>query len=185
VLSRGSWSVCRVAKISRWSRAHRCAGGSGGRRDRPSLLQRCRATRPKGHSRPSLHEPQAYLRLAHRACHCGGSACYHGRFGAGGCLNGHRQRAPLAALVAYKLNLPSVFVRSDPKEYFLSYGGDPDTNDSRLSSGERLPDGTVVHVIDDFVHSGATLAQAVEPLRGVRLRVESAAAFLTILVTTG
>jgi adenine/guanine phosphoribosyltransferase-like PRPP-binding protein len=110
--------------------------------------------------------------------------------------------APLAALVAYKLNLPAVFVRSDSKDYFLSYGGDPDANDPRLS-GERLPEGTAVHVIDDFVHSGATLAAAVEILRRVGLTVESAAALLgsppetladaiteidvrlTILVTTG
>jgi orotate phosphoribosyltransferase len=65
--------------------------------------------------------------------------------------------APLAALVAYKLRLPAVFVRSDAKDYFLSYGGDPATNDPRVS-GERLPDGTRAHVIDDFVHSAARLA---------------------------
>src|SRR5439155_13004363 len=85
--------------------------------------------------------------------------------------------APLAALVAYKLNLPAVFVRSESKEYFLSYGGDPDANDRRLS-GERLPKGTPVHVIDDFVHSGATLAKAVDTLRNVGLTVETVAALL-------
>ena len=85
--------------------------------------------------------------------------------------------APLAALVAYKLNLPAVFVRSDSKDYFLSYGGDPKGNDPRLS-GERLPEGTPVHVIDDFVHSGATLATAVETLRRVGLTVGTAAALL-------
>ena len=72
--------------------------------------------------------------------------------------------APLAALVAYKLNLAAVFVRSDSKDYFLSYGGDPHANDPRLS-GERLREGTAVHVIDDFVHSGETLASAVQILR--------------------
>jgi len=34
--------------------------------------------------------------------------------------------APLVALVAYRLNLPAVFVRSDSKDYFLSYGGPRD-----------------------------------------------------------
>jgi adenine/guanine phosphoribosyltransferase-like PRPP-binding protein len=85
--------------------------------------------------------------------------------------------APLVALVAYRLNLPAVFVRSDSKDYFLSYGGDPETNEPRLS-GERLAEGTAVHVIDDFVYSGATLASAVQTLRRVGLTVETATALL-------
>ena len=85
--------------------------------------------------------------------------------------------APLAALVAYKRNLPAVFLRSHPKSYFLSYGDDPDTNEPRLS-GERLPKATAVHVIDDFVHSGATLGSAVDILRGAGLTVKTAAALL-------
>jgi adenine/guanine phosphoribosyltransferase-like PRPP-binding protein len=85
--------------------------------------------------------------------------------------------APLAAIVAYKLSLPAVFVRSESKGYFLSYGGDPDADDPRLS-GERLQAGTVVHVIDDFVHSGETLASAVRVPRRVGLTVETAAALL-------
>jgi adenine/guanine phosphoribosyltransferase-like PRPP-binding protein len=40
--------------------------------------------------------------------------------------------APLAALVAYKLSLPAVFVRREAKDYFLSYGADPATNHPRL-----------------------------------------------------
>jgi orotate phosphoribosyltransferase len=85
--------------------------------------------------------------------------------------------APLAALVAYERSLPAVFVRSAAKESFLSYGGDPGTNDPRLF-GERLPPGTVVHVVDDFVHSGATLASAIHTLRDVGLIVRTAAAVL-------
>ena len=63
------------------------------------------------------------------------------------------------------------------KHYFLSYGGDPETNHPRLS-GERLLPGTEIHVIDDFVHSGATLAAAVKTLREANLSVRSAAALL-------
>jgi adenine/guanine phosphoribosyltransferase-like PRPP-binding protein len=85
--------------------------------------------------------------------------------------------APLAALVAQELYLPAVFVRSEAKNYFLSYGDDPATNEPRLS-GDRLTEQTVVHVIDDFVHSGATLTSAVRTLRRVGLRVETAAALL-------
>ena len=85
--------------------------------------------------------------------------------------------APLAALVARELTLPAVFIRNAPKDYFLSYGGDPDTNEPRIS-GERLAEGTAVHVIDDFVHSGATLGSAVQTLRRVGLKVETAAALL-------
>ena len=85
--------------------------------------------------------------------------------------------APLVALVARELALPAVFMRNAPKDYHLSYGGDPATNDARIS-GELLPHGTSVHVIDDFIHSGATLRAAVQTLRRVGLRVETAAALL-------
>jgi orotate phosphoribosyltransferase len=85
--------------------------------------------------------------------------------------------APLAALVGYRLALPTIFVRSEPKPYFLSYGGDPSQNHPRLA-GERLSAGTPVHVIEDFVHSGATLASAVEALREAGLVVQSASSLL-------
>lgn len=85
--------------------------------------------------------------------------------------------APLAALVAYKLSLPAVFVRREAKDYFLSYGGDPATNHPRLS-GERLSEGTRAHVIEDFVHTGATLAAAVKALRSVGLAVPTASSVL-------
>ena len=54
---------------------------------------------------------------------------------------------------------------------------DPETNEPRLS-GERLAEGTAVHVIDDFVYSGETLASAVQTLRRVGLTVETATALL-------
>jgi adenine/guanine phosphoribosyltransferase-like PRPP-binding protein len=85
--------------------------------------------------------------------------------------------APLAALVAYHLSLPAVFVRGTPKEYFLSYGGDPATNNSRLS-GERLEPGSTVHLVDDLVHSGATLASASRVLREADLVVCAASCLL-------
>ena len=85
--------------------------------------------------------------------------------------------APLAALVAYELRLPAVFVRRDEKNYFLSYGADPATTHRRLS-GERLTEGRLVHVVDDFVHSGETLASAVAVLRECGLAVETASSLL-------
>jgi adenine/guanine phosphoribosyltransferase-like PRPP-binding protein len=85
--------------------------------------------------------------------------------------------APLTALVAYKLSRPVIFVRSHSKDYFLSYGGDPATNDAHLA-GERLPAGTPVHIIDDFVHSGTTLAAAVETLRDLGFIVQTASSLL-------
>jgi orotate phosphoribosyltransferase len=75
------------------------------------------------------------------------------------------------------LHVPAVFVRSDSKDYFLSYGGDPEANEPLLS-GERLRTGTSVHVIDDFVYSGESLASAVRILRHVGLSVERATALL-------
>lgn len=85
--------------------------------------------------------------------------------------------APLAAVVAYHLRLPAVFVRPKPKEHFLSYGGDPATNHPRLS-GERLAPGSTVHLVDDLVHSGATIASAAETLREAGLVVRTASCLL-------
>jgi adenine/guanine phosphoribosyltransferase-like PRPP-binding protein len=85
--------------------------------------------------------------------------------------------APLAAVVAYQLRLPAVFMRETPKEYFLSYGGDPATNHPRLS-GERLAPGSTVHLIDDLVHTGVTLATAAKTLREAQLAVTVASCLL-------
>jgi adenine/guanine phosphoribosyltransferase-like PRPP-binding protein len=82
---------------------------------------------------------------------------------------------PLAALIGYQLELPVVFVRREPKDHFLSYGGEPARDNPRLS-GERLEHGTRVHLLDDFVHSAATLGSAVEALRKEGLIVQTAAA---------
>ena len=70
--------------------------------------------------------------------------------------------APLAAVVAYQLRLPAVFIRETPKKHLLSYGGDPATNHALLA-GERIEPGTAVHLIDDLVRTGVTLARANPP----------------------
>jgi adenine/guanine phosphoribosyltransferase-like PRPP-binding protein len=92
--------------------------------------------------------------------------------------------APLAAVVAYELGLPSVFVRDLPKRHLLSYGGDPATNDPRLF-GERLRPGSTVHVIDDLVYTGESLASAVRLLRGAGLDVRGASCLLVAPESTG
>ena len=92
--------------------------------------------------------------------------------------------APLAAVVAYQLGLPAVFVRETPKEHFLSYGGDPATNHPRLA-GERLRPGTTVHLIDDLIHSGETLASAARTLREAELTVGFASCLLIAPPTAG
>ena len=91
--------------------------------------------------------------------------------------------APLAALVAYERSLPAVFVRSLPKTYGLSYGAETETNDARIF-GDDLAEGTLVHLVDDFVHSGATLAAAVATLRSVGLVVSTGSAILGSPVAT-
>ena len=92
--------------------------------------------------------------------------------------------APLAAVVAYELGLPAVFIREIPKEHLLSYGGDPATNNPRLA-GERLPPGSTVHLIDDLVHTGATLASAARTLREAELVVRLASCLLIAPETAG
>jgi adenine phosphoribosyltransferase len=92
--------------------------------------------------------------------------------------------SPLTAVVAFELALPAVFVRDAPKEHFLSYGGDPETNHPRLS-GERLRPGTRVHMIDDLVHSGQSMASATWLLREAGLDVRGASCMLVAPETTG
>ena len=92
--------------------------------------------------------------------------------------------APLAAVVAYELGLPAVFIRETAKEHFVSYGGDPATNHPRLA-GERLRPGSTVHLIDDLVHSGETLGRAARTLREAGLVVQLASCLLIAPPTTG
>jgi adenine phosphoribosyltransferase len=92
--------------------------------------------------------------------------------------------SPLTAVVAFELSLPAVFVRDAPKEHLLSSGGDPETNHPRLS-GERLRPGTKVHVIDDLVHSGQSMASAAWLLRDAGLDVRGGSCLLVAPETTG
>jgi adenine/guanine phosphoribosyltransferase-like PRPP-binding protein len=75
--------------------------------------------------------------------------------------------SPLAAVVGYELSLPTVFVR-----------------DADLS-GERLRPATKVHLIDDLVHSGQSMASAARLLRGAGLDVRGASCMLVAPETTG
>jgi adenine/guanine phosphoribosyltransferase-like PRPP-binding protein len=72
--------------------------------------------------------------------------------------------APLAAVVAYRLELPSVFIGEVPRD---------------------MPPGSSVHVIDDLVHSGETLASAARALRQSELVVSAASCLLIAPPTTG
>ena len=78
--------------------------------------------------------------------------------------------APLAAVVAYRLELPSVFVRDAPDEHL---------------AGERIPPGSSVHIIDDLVYTGETLAAAARTVREAQLVVSSASCLLVAPPTTG
>ena len=52
-------------------------------------------------------------------------------------------------------------------------------------SGERLRAGTKVHLIDDLVHSGQSVASAARLLRGAGLDVRGASCMLVAPETTG
>ena len=71
-------------------------------------------------------------------------------------------------------NLKRVFGRPD----------DPATNHERLA-GERLRPGSTVHVIDDLVHTGATLASAAKTLREAELSVTRASCLLVAPARAG
>jgi orotate phosphoribosyltransferase len=75
--------------------------------------------------------------------------------------------SPLTAVVAFELSLPAVFVRETS------------------ISGERLRPGTKVHVIDDLVHSGQSMASAARLLREAGLDVRGASCMLVAPETTG
>jgi orotate phosphoribosyltransferase len=80
--------------------------------------------------------------------------------------------SPLAAVVAYQLGLPAVFVRDAP------------TNQPRVT-GERLRPGSRVHVIDDLVYSGRSMASAARLLREAGIDVRGASCLLVAPETTG
>jgi orotate phosphoribosyltransferase len=75
--------------------------------------------------------------------------------------------SPLTAVVAFELSLPAVFVR----------GAD--------LAGEHLRPGTKVHLIDDLVHSGQSMASAARLLREAGLDVRGASCMLVAPETTG
>jgi orotate phosphoribosyltransferase len=75
--------------------------------------------------------------------------------------------SPLTAVVAFELSLPAVFVRDEDL------------------SGERLPAGTKVHLIDDLVHSGQSVASAARLLRRAGLDVRGASCMLVAPESTG
>ena len=79
----------------------------------------------------------------------------------------------LVGALVLELGAAGVLVRPDPKEHFLAYGGDPALADPRLA-GERLDQGTRVHLIDDVLHSGRTLGAAAAVLRSAGLSVTEA-----------
>ena len=83
----------------------------------------------------------------------------------------------LGGAIALKLGVPAVLVRRTPKTYFVSYGDDPAIGDGRLV-GERLPNGTPVHLIDDLVFAGHTLRSARAALNLVGLDGKTASAIL-------
>jgi orotate phosphoribosyltransferase len=75
--------------------------------------------------------------------------------------------SPLAAVVAFQLGLPAMF-----------------TNPPQLA-GERLRPGTTVHLIDDLVHSGRSMASAARLLRAAGLELRGASCLLVAPETTG
>jgi orotate phosphoribosyltransferase len=75
--------------------------------------------------------------------------------------------SPLTAVVAFELSLPAVFVGET------------------AVSGERLRPGTKVHLIDDLVHSGQSMASAARLLREAGLDVRGASCMLVAPETTG
>ncbi len=79
----------------------------------------------------------------------------------------------LVGALVVELGAPGVLVRPDPKEHFVAYGDDPALADARLA-GERLDEGTRVHLIDDVIYSGETLRSAGSVLRSAGLDVREA-----------
>jgi len=83
----------------------------------------------------------------------------------------------LVGAVALRLQVPALLVRRAPKTYFVSYGDDPQAAGGRLA-GERLPQATPVHLLDDLVYSGQTLLSAKQVLQSVGLTTRSVSTIL-------
>jgi orotate phosphoribosyltransferase len=80
--------------------------------------------------------------------------------------------APLVSAVAFHLNLPSIYIRTSPKNYYLSLGSDH-TENHPLLFGNRLPSSMNVTLIDDVISWGISLKSAVRLLQEVGLQVRN------------
>jgi adenine/guanine phosphoribosyltransferase-like PRPP-binding protein len=80
---------------------------------------------------------------------------------------------PLVGALALSLRRPAIFVRRDPKRYFVSYGDDDSLGDGRLV-GEHLEAGAVAHLVDDVIYSGETMVSAIDALGHAGLVVKTA-----------
>lgn len=80
--------------------------------------------------------------------------------------------APLVGALAYHRQLPSIYVRSLPKYYYLSYGSKSAHNEPALF-GEFLNQGTEVQIVDDTIHDGRSILEAASLLQNIGLVVAS------------
>ena len=87
--------------------------------------------------------------------------------------------APLVAALAFHLNRPSIYLRVQPKHYYLSFGASAAENHP-LVFGERIPDLGDVSLIDDAVSAGTVLLRALTVLREIGATVRNAYCLLNV-----
>lgn len=76
--------------------------------------------------------------------------------------------APMVGALAFYKQIPSVYVRSVPKHYYLSYGSRQSHNQPELA-GECLNRRTRVQIFDDVLNRGDSVIRAISVLKKARL----------------
>jgi orotate phosphoribosyltransferase len=87
--------------------------------------------------------------------------------------------SPLVGALALHSRTPSIYLRSVPKHYYLSYGSTRDHNNPHII-GEYAPTGTRIQLFDDIIHSGDSLIRALDILNSAGLDVTSVLCIMSV-----
>jgi adenine/guanine phosphoribosyltransferase-like PRPP-binding protein len=87
--------------------------------------------------------------------------------------------APLVGAISLATQTPAIYIRSTPKNYYLSYGSRSVHNHPWVF-GERLSPGMSIQVIDDVFHTGKTVIEALRLLSELSLKPVSVLCLLNV-----
>jgi orotate phosphoribosyltransferase len=87
--------------------------------------------------------------------------------------------APFVAALAFHLSLPALYIRTRPKDYYLSLGADHEGNHPYVF-GERPSPGTPITIFDDAISSGAVIKNAILLLQQIEVRATAVCCLINV-----